>query len=211
MNPLAPLSLFRLAFGLLGLAALGRQLLVQVQMGFSVVNFFSYFTNLSNLFAALVLIGGAIQFFRGADRSKSYEVARVVSVVNMGVVGVVYVALLRNVDLGALLPWVNVVLHYVMPCVVVLDWLVQPSKPRPKLPMLLLCQIFPVIYLTYVLTRAHSTGWVPYPFLDPAKVGGYPGVASYSVGIAVTFLVASWCVLALGHKRYKGGDDPSMP
>jgi len=44
----------------------------------------------------------------------------------MAIVGIVYGILLRDEDLGALLPWINVVLHYVMPVVVVLDWLYQP-------------------------------------------------------------------------------------
>jgi hypothetical protein len=54
------------------LAAIARELAIHVGAGYSVVNFFSYFTNLANLFAAGVL--------------------------------------LRDVDLGALRPWINVLL-----------------------------------------------------------------------------------------------------
>lgn len=46
----------------------------------------------------------------------------------MALVGIVFGALLRDVDLGDLLPWVNTVHHYIMPVVVVLDWLYQPPK-----------------------------------------------------------------------------------
>jgi len=52
-----------------------------------------------------------------------------------------------------------------------------------------------------VLIRGGVTGWYPYPFLDPAKVGGYGGVAVYAIGIAATFLIAGWVLLALGNKR----------
>lgn len=48
------LLLARLFFGLLGLATIGTQLGIQIQSGFSLVNFFSYFTNLSNSIAFVV-------------------------------------------------------------------------------------------------------------------------------------------------------------
>jgi len=46
------LAVYRLFFGLLTLVALGRQLLIQIQEGHSLINVFGYFTNLSNLLAA---------------------------------------------------------------------------------------------------------------------------------------------------------------
>lgn len=197
------LSVLRLAFGLIALAAIGRQLVIQVQGGFSVVDFFSYFTNLSNLFAALVLILSAYRLFTSRESLESNNPARAVSVVNMAVVGIVFAVLLRDVDLGSLLPWVNSVLHYVMPCAVVLDWLAQPSRSRLGIRQLLLYQFFPALYLAYVLIRGSNVGWYPYPFLNPANVGGYSGVAIYAIGIAATFLIASWSLLALGNKLHK--------
>ena len=56
------LAALRLLFGLLIAAALGRQLFIQFEMGYSIANFFSYFTNLSNLFVAAVLVFGAFRF-----------------------------------------------------------------------------------------------------------------------------------------------------
>ncbi|MCY7355432.1 MAG: Pr6Pr family membrane protein [Lysobacter sp.] len=119
---------------------------------------------------------------------------------NMTVVGIVFAILLRDTDLGSLLPWVNVVLHYVMPCVVVLDWLLQPPRMKLGTRQLLSCQIFPAFYLAYVLIRGSMTGWYPYPFLDPGNVGGYGGVAVYAMGIAATFLISGWGLLTLGNK-----------
>ncbi len=188
----------RLLFGLLASVAIGQQLVIHLQMGFNAVNFFSYFTNLSNLFAAGVLLVCALR--PAAAQTGRYDRLRAVSAVNMAVVGIVFAALLRNVDLGALLPWVNFVLHYLMPCVVVLDWLLQPPSTKLGTRQLVLIQVFPLLYLVYVLVRGSSTGWYPYPFLNPANVGGYGGVAVYAVGIAVTFLVAGWTLLALGNK-----------
>jgi len=198
---LSLLSVLRLLFGLVTLVAIGWQLAIHVRMGFDVVNFFSYFTNLSNLFAAFVLLRTASLFFAGRGTPDPGDRLRAVSVVNMAVVGIVFAVLLRNVDLGSLLPWINAWLHYVMPCAVVLDWLLlQPPRTKPDGRQLLLIQIFPVAYLVYVLVRGSGVGWYPYPFLDPANVGGYGGVAAYAVGIALTFFVGGWVLLTLGNR-----------
>lgn len=195
------LPALRLGFALLACIAIGWQLKIHVQLGFSVVNFFSYFTNLSNLLAAGVLFMAAA-FDAGNWRASRERIdqLRALSVVNMTLVGIVYVVLLRDVDLGALLPWINFVLHYVMPCVVLLDWFIDPPAKKLGAKQLLLMQIFAAAYLIYVLVRGKSIGWYPYPFLDPDNVGGYGGVAAYAIGIALTFLMVGWLLLTLAHK-----------
>lgn len=193
----------RLFFGVLTLVTVGKQFAIQVQMGFSIINFFSYFTNLSNIFAAFVLIFGAFQLITYYQPSASTDLIRGMAVVNMVVVGVVFSALLRNVDMGNLLPWVNTVLHYIMPIAVVLEWLLQPPRANLGTRHVLLCQIFPLLYLVYTLTRGAIVGWYPYPFLNPANVGGYGGVAVYGIGIMVVFVVAARLLFTLGNKLNK--------
>ena len=194
----------RVALGLLTLGAIGRQLTIHVSLGLSVVNFFSYFTNLSNLFAALVLLWGA-RGLAGRGATGPPDLVRAIAAVNVTVVGVVFAVLLRDVDLGALQPWVNVVLHYVMPCAVVVDWMVQPPRTRLEPRGIVICLAFPACYLSYVLLRGRAVGWYPYPFLNPDLVGGYGGVAMYAAGIALTFLAAGWALVALGNARRDAG------
>jgi hypothetical protein len=188
-------SVARALLAALALTAIGQQLLLHIEASYNKLNFFSYFTNLSNLLAAFVLLLSA---FTRSPQSPVVGVLRYVSAVNMAVVGIVFVVLLRNVDLGALLPWVNFVLHYVMPVAVVLDWLFRPPGARLRSKDLALALVFPAAYLAYVLLRGVSMGWYPYPFLNPAGVGGYGGVAMYSVGIFLTFLVVGSALLAAG-------------
>jgi hypothetical protein len=40
----------------------------------------------------------------------------------------------------------------------------------------------------------------PYPFLNPANVGGYGGVLVYSLGIIALFLVVSWILIYIGQQ-----------
>ena len=185
----------RVILALVALTAIGHQLVLHVGASYSALNFFSYFTNLSNLFAAFVLL---LSVFSSSSASRDH--VRYASTVNMTVVGLVFAVLLRNVDLGALLPWVNFVLHYIMPVAVVLDWLVRPPVSRLKAKNILLAMVFPAAYLAYVVLRGTSTGWYPYPFLNHSNVGGYGGVAMYALGIVGTFLLAGWALLAVGNR-----------
>ena len=190
-------SVIRLTLGLLVFGAIGWQFKIHVGLGFPAINFFSYFTNISNLFAASVFVAGALRGFGARESSPAFDQVRFISLVNMVIVGIVFSLLLRNVDLGSLLPWINVLLHYVMPCLVVIDWLVDPSATRLTNTVLWRIAIVPTMYLAYVLVRGSVTGWYPYPFMNPGVVAGYGAVAAYSVGIAVTFLVVGWMLLRL--------------
>jgi hypothetical protein len=87
-----------------------------------------------------------------------------------------------------------------MPCVAVIDWLWQPPRLKLRAGHVLLALAFPALYLLYVLLRGSSVAWYPYPFLNPANVGGYPGVAVYSAGIAVAFGVVSGVLFAIGNR-----------
>lgn len=195
------LTALRLVLGLLILSAIGTQFFIHLRLGYSVVNFFSYFTNLSNLFAAIVLLVGAYRLATRRKPSISQDLIRGASAVNMAIVGIVFVVLLRNVPLGNLLPWVNTTLHYIMPVAVMLEWIFQPPTTKIRFKQMLLWQAFPLLYLVYVLIRGALVGWYPYPFLNPATVGGYKVVTVYIIAIVVLFLVVSWLVLTVGNKR----------
>lgn len=190
----------RLFFGLLGLAATGTQLGIQIQSGFSLVNFFSYFTNLSNSIAFVVLLFGAFFLFQRHEPTPTFDLIRGASVVYMAIVGIVFSVLLRNEDLGILLPWVNIVLHYIMPIVVVLDWLYAPPKIHLYASQTWVWLIFPLLYVIYSLIRGALVGFYAYLFFNPARVGGYGGVALYCVAILIAFLIVSWLVMLIGNR-----------
>lgn len=200
MTKRAVLIALRLFFGVLTVVAIGTQLTIQIQLGFSALNFFSFFTNLSNLFAAFVLLLGAAQLIARHAPSARDEILRTAAVIYMAVVGIVFTILLRNVDLGSLLPWVNTILHYIMPVAVVAEWLFQPPSTKLRARQVLTLQLLPLIYLIYVLVRGSITSWYPYPFLNPLISGGYGIVAGYVAGILALFVILSWGALTVGNK-----------
>lgn len=151
---------------------------------FSAVNFFSYFTILSNVSALAVLGAAAVRpALLDDDR---FQAVRGAATLYMTVTGLVYAVLLapRVSDLGLTEPWVNTVLHQVGPIVVVADWLVAPPRRKLSVGAAASWLVFPVVWLGYTFIRAAVTDWYPYPFLDPDEDGVGAVVAS-CIGIAV--------------------------
>jgi hypothetical protein len=196
-----PLAAARLFFGLLTLAAVIASFIDSViQHGNSAVNFFSFFTILTNLFAALVLIAGAIYLIRRRGPTEADDILRGSATVSMAVVGIVFGLLLSHLDSG-MIPWTNFVVHYLMPVVMVLDWLIQPPKAKLVPSHIWYWVIYPIAYLAYSLLRGAFTNWYPYWFIDPNKSpGGWVGVAVHSAVITLGFLAISFLLLWLGNK-----------
>lgn len=185
MYPL--LRLARLCLAVLVLLAIGQQLALHAAHSFSFANFFSYFTVLSNLFAALVLLVSACT---PAQQERPWlSLLRYLAAVQMAIVGLVFALLLRNLDVGLMLNWINTVLHYLMPVAVVLDWLLAPPPSPLTRKALAKALVLPALYLAYTVLRGQNSGWYPYPFLNPANVGGAAGVALYAASIALGFVL----------------------
>jgi len=190
----------RLVVAALSLAAVTTQLGVTIANGYSIVNFFSYFTNLSNLFGSGVLVVGAVLLSRRPSRDLDAR-WRGAAVVYLVLVGVVFHLLLRDTDLGDLKPWVNLVVHGVMPVAVLVDWLVWPPERRPAARWVGIWLLVPAVYVAYSLVRGALTGFYPYPFFDPDRSGGYAGVATYCAGMLAGFLVMAVLVRWLAGVR----------
>lgn len=191
----------RLIFGCLALSALFTQVgFLLGRDAFNAVNFLSYFTNLSNIFAAVVLLISTLYLVGHKQPSVRDDIIRGAAVLYMTITGVIYMTLLSGEDLGLLIPWVNIVLHFIMPFVVVLDWLYQPQRSKLSFKQTLWWLVFPATYLVYSLIRGSMAHWYPYPFLNPDAVGGYGIVAMYCVAILGAFLLFSSLLRLLGNK-----------
>jgi hypothetical protein len=200
MNKKMTVIICRIFFGILALIAIFTQLTIQIQHGNSVVNFFSFFTNLSNVFAAGVLLYSAIHVIRGGKPSIGHDVLRAAAFIYLLIVGVVFTVLLRDVDLGHLLPWVNNVLHYVMPLYVAIDFLYQPPNSKFSKKLITYWLLFPILYLVYSLIRGSIVGFYPYPFINPSQQGGYGTVALYCVAILILFVLSSLATIWIVNK-----------
>ena len=171
------LALYRLFFGLLTLWAVWVQFMQgSLRESFEPANFFSFFTIESNIIAALLFIASAALTVRGGQ-STTLTILRGAATLYMVVTGVVYGVLLSGLEesLQTPIPWVNAVLHYIMPAAVLLDWCIDIPKRHMLFKRALVWLAFPAAYLLYSLVRGSIVGWYPYPFLNPSY-NGYVGV-----------------------------------
>jgi hypothetical protein len=178
----------RALMALAALAAIGYD--VAAGPGVSDTDYFSYFTVLSNLFATAILLHGALRPAR--QRSRTIELLRGAAVVYILTTGIVYLLLLSGH--APTYPWVNSILHYLMPVAVTLDWLLDP--PRVHLDpsrTVVLWMTFPLLYILYTLARGAIVNWYPYFFVNPHRGGGYLLVAgdSLAVGIGIVALITA--------------------
>jgi hypothetical protein len=178
----------------LALAGVATQLYLTITNQHSVINFFSYFTILSNIIAAAVFIISAVRLGSGYTPNKFDDAIRGASIVYMIFVGIVFSILLRDTDLGDLMPWINTVHHYIMPVAVIIDWMLQPPKSKISRRTALLWLSFPTIYVAYSLIRGAITDFYPYPFFNPSIQNGYGGVAVYCIVMLVAFVALSFGV-----------------
>lgn len=158
-------------------------------------NLFGYFTIQSNLLLAAVLTFLGAWGVAGRSEPRWAETARAACVTYIVLVGLVYAVLLAPLGAagGVPVPWANTVLHVVTPLYAVIDWTVAPERrPLPTRTVAAIL-IYPVLWLTVVLIRGATDGWVPYPFLDPAR--GYGQVAITVLAITLVVLLAGWLIV----------------
>ncbi|MEE2522302.1 Pr6Pr family membrane protein [Pseudarthrobacter sp. J75] len=175
----------------MGFAAIASQFAFNVQNidDYRPLNFFSFFTIESNIIAVAAFAIGGWYAWKGQS-PRWLEFLRGGATMYMTITGIVYSLLLSNVQVDTAVPWINVVLHYTVPTVVVIDWLVDLPRRRISLKESLVFLAFPLLYLVYSLIRGPIADWYPYPFLDP-RIDGYGNVAVMSVLIAlVAFVLA---------------------
>ena len=189
------LATARLVFGIITLGAVIFQLINSIENGRSIANFFSFFTVQSNILAAGLLVAAGTYGLRGgADKQIPY--LRGALTLFMTMTGIIYVLLLsgNEVSLQTTIPAVNIILHYIMPVVVLLDWLVFPPKKRLNFTWALLWLAYPLLYLVYSLIRGAITGWYPYPFIDPVT-SGWVNVIGISLTLAVSTVILTWLLV----------------
>ncbi len=188
------LAFVRIGFALLVAAGISFMIWTLIdERVFNALNFFTFFTILSNLLAMAVFFEGGRRQLAGAPPVP--DLWRGAAVVYMAVTYIVFAVLLRDLqeELQTHVEWVDSVLHRVMPIAVMADWLVAPPRVTIAFRRALVWLAFPLAWTAFTLVRGAIDGRYPYPFLDPAN-GGYDVVALYCAGIFALFLVAVWLV-----------------
>lgn len=191
----------RLAFGALTIAAVVAQYAHRANpSAFYTVNYLSFFTNESNLFAtALLLYGAYFGLRRDGEGRSSLDLLRGAAVIYMTITGMVFTLLLSRS--AQALPWANAVVHYMMPIVIVLDWTFDPPRRPITRARAARWLIFPAVYFAYTLIRGAIVGWYPYPFLNVTTYG-YGRVLVNGIGVLIAMTVVGIATLRVGNRAF---------
>jgi hypothetical protein len=179
----------------------------------ALVNFFSFFTILSNVGAIFVMLIGAYLLVtrKGADPAW-FTLFRASVATYMIVTGIVYNLLLRGIELpqGQTLEWSNEILHVAVPIAMLLDWLFTPGRSAIEWNQLWKILVFPLVWVAYTMIRGPFTPseqlgtsyWYPYPFLNPFEShNGYFSVAFYIILIAACIGLVAAGVIWVSRRR----------
>lgn len=197
------LAIARIATGVCVIGILAYTYALGVENGdASLFDYFGYFTNLTSLLTALLLIASGALRLRGRTAPTPFALIRATAAACMIVVGVVYNLLVPGT--GTAPAWVSAILHTVFPVCVVLDWAVDRllvDRDRPALPWGRLWAVlsYPLLWLVVTLIRGATDGWVPYGFLLPER--GPVSLTAHVVGLLTTLLLAGAAVWLLDRLR----------
>lgn len=161
------------------------------------INFFSFFTVLTNTLAVVVLSYALVQRESAAKR---FFLAPTISsgiAASIVVVSLAYNLLLRHLWSPAGFQFIaDELLHDVMPVLFLIYWWRYVPKGSLRLKHVGAWVIYPVAYFAYALLRGDLLGQYQYPFIDVSTLG-YPHVFVNAGGILVGFVVVALAVVGL--------------
>ncbi|MBW4692456.1 MAG: Pr6Pr family membrane protein [Lyngbya sp. HA4199-MV5] len=202
-------QLFRILSAIVGWSALALQLYLLITINLEngspgivgIMKFFDYFTILSNILVATVFTTVGAQ--RYADGFFGHPNVRTGVGVYIFMTGIVYFLILRHTWSPTGLWWLaDVVLHYVVPALYLIEWLLFTPKGYLRWKDAVRWLVFPLAFVAWALFWGAIFGFYPYPFIDVAKLG-YPQVLVNSGFMAIGFLVVGLLLVAIDRRLGK--------
>jgi hypothetical protein len=180
--------IYALIFALAGWFAIVGQYVVGHQHTLAgTIDFFSYFTILSNMLVASTFTAAGLAPASRAGRFLLSPTVAMATAVYITITGLVFYFLLSS--LYTLEGWtkhLDHLLHYVMPPAFVLFWLLFVPKGALHLRNVLWMMVPPLAYGGWTLFHGALTGFYPYPFIDVSRLG-YPRVLLHIVEFVFLF------------------------
>jgi hypothetical protein len=202
-----PAAICRILIGLCGWIILIMQFFLMHTLGeamglsssVTTVNYFSYFTILTNLLAAFCVSIVAIKPRSAVGAFFSRATVQTSIAGNILVTACVYNLVLAKLWNPRGEWWIaDFFLHTAIPVLYVIYWLLFVPKGTLKLSSPFPWMLFPLVYLLYCLARGARTGWYPYPFVDADDLG-YLTVLLNSLILLGVFLLFFYVFLLVDH------------
>jgi hypothetical protein len=205
-------DIYRTVAGAFGLLVVAMQYVLTVggaegvaALAVSSLNFFSFFTILTNLLASAALLIPAVAPNSATGRFLARPSVRTAITGYIIIVAVVYYALLHGLGpRQGLALYLEYILHYVTPPLLVLDWLLFVPRGETGWSVGFASLGYPAAYLAWTLVHGAATGWYPYPFVDVPELG-YPRALLNIAGLVLAFLVLELLLVALDRALWRFG------
>jgi hypothetical protein len=141
---------------------------------FTAGNFFAYLTIESNMVFVVVSVLAGILALRGTDDPAWLDTLRASVLSGTVSSGVVFAFLIQQAGARGFrldVPWSDQVLHFWLPTIALLDWVIAPGRGRALWRSVIFVLVFTLGWGGATLIRGEFVGWYPYFFLDPAQLG----------------------------------------
>ncbi|THG34496.1 hypothetical protein E6C70_09565 [Glaciibacter flavus] len=162
---------------------------------FGVSNFFCYFTIMTAIATVPTLVAGGVFALRRPAEPRALAMLRTVVLTHLLLSGLVFGIIVSQAstrDYRIEVPWSDQLLHFLIPVLVLADWLVDrfagPLAVALPWRTVLWAIPFPTVWLAFTLWRGQAVGWYPYFFLDPAQVSGPWEIAMYCAAVLVIIM-----------------------
>lgn len=165
-----------------------------------------FFTIIGNSLTALVLLSAAL----GLGWSSRPAVLGGAALI-MGLIGVVYATMLSGIEhLTGNAQTANLLLHYAVPALTALLWLLLVPKGGLTRIDPLAWALVPLAYFPYAILRGRLDDKYPYPFMDVGKLG-WGQVLFNAAVIALGFLIVGLLMVWLDGKLKRGPAPAAAP
>lgn len=161
------------------------------------INFFSFFTVLTNTLVVVVLSYALVNRESAAKRFFLAPTVSSAIATSIVVVSLAYNLLLRHLWSPTGFQFIaDELLHDVLPVLFVIYWWRCVPKGALRFKHIGGWVIYPLVYFGYVLLRGHLLGQYQYPFIDVDSLG-YPQVFVNAGGILAGFVLIAMAVVGL--------------
>jgi len=163
-------------------------------------NFFAYLTIQSNILFVVAATASGVGSLRARLPRARVEAFRACVLTCTITAGIVFAVLVQQSSARAIrvdVPWSDVVLHFVLPVLALVDWALSPRQRRAPWAVIPLVIGYTCGWGAVTMIRGGITGWYPYYFLDPNQTDGIGEFLLLSGSALAVFAVVGCLVVGV--------------
>jgi hypothetical protein len=203
------ISLLNIFAGLALVAALGAQVVDQsVNNRFGEGNYFAYISIQVSVAGIIVLLAGGIYGLKSALDTRILAIVRANFAAFSLLIVAAHSTLLTLVGrddriyVGDL-QWAETITEIIVPTFVILEWMINPYRPRVPRWTPLIGLAYPIIWLAATLVRGSITDWYPYDLSALAWDSGWVASSLYFGTLGLALLLIFLLVMMANRIHYR--------